>query len=97
MTRTGVSAHFSAAHRLPNGTYHGHTWEVTAWFANTFDDALSLQSRLRSVLRRFDHKTLPDNLAWGEVIAQEIGLELDGCTQVLVARRLEGILAEWTA
>lgn len=95
MTRTGVSAHFSAAHRQPNGGYHGHTWEVTAWFPNSREDALVLQSRLRSVLRRFDHKVIPDELSRSEVLAQEIGEELDGCGQVLMARRAEGILAEW--
>jgi 6-pyruvoyl-tetrahydropterin synthase len=96
MTRTGVSAHFSATHRQSGGAYHGHTWEVTAWFPNSTADALSLQSRLRSVLRRFDHKTLPDELSRGEMIAQEIGEELDGCAEVLVARQIEGIFAQWT-
>lgn len=97
MTRTGVKWHFCAAHRLTNGTYHGHTWEVTAWFPNSTDDALNLQSRLRSVLRRFDHKTIPDELTRGEVIAREIGEELDGCGSVLLARQAEGIFAEWTS
>lgn len=97
MTRTGVSAHFSAAHREPGTSYyHGHTWEVTAWFPNSTCDALALQSRLRSELRRFDHKTLPDELTRGEVLAKEIGEALDGCAEVLIARKLEGIFAQWT-
>lgn len=97
-TRTGVSAHFSAAHREPGQSgYHGHTWQVTAWFPNSTLDALGLQSRLRSVLRRFDHKTLPDDLSRGEAIAQAVGEELGGCCEVLVSRPLEGIHAEWRA
>lgn len=76
---------------------HGHTWEVTAWFSNSTADAVGLQSRLRSVLRRFDHKTLPDELSRGEAIAQAVGEELGDCDEVIVARTVEGIFAQWIA
>lgn len=96
MRFTEVAAHFCCAHKSPKSpSWHGHSYKVAArWPAG--EDALALQSRLRSVLVRFDHKEMPPEFATGEAIAEAIGKELDGCIRVKVSRDLEGITAIWT-
>lgn len=97
MKATGVSGHFSAAHREPGkGWFHGHSWTVKAWFEFDGTDARLRQTQLRNVLRRFDHKELPPELAQGEMMAEAIGEELRGCIEVEVSREAEGLFARWT-
>lgn len=98
---TGVRWYFSASHRRPNGNYHGHTWQVRAWWCEG-ECADKLISRLRSALTRFDEKQLPDELTRGETLARAIAEELDHlsppgvtCLAVELAREPEGIYARW--
>lgn len=92
---TGVSGHFSATHKSPEGHYHGHTWYVEAWFRNKHRlDARVLQAAFNTMLARYDHSELPEHLAWGEDIAREIGA-LVNCVEVKVSRTAEGIHAKW--
>ena len=92
---TGVAGHFSATHKSPEGKWHGHTWYVKAWFRNKHRlDARIMQASLNTMLARYDHSELPDNLAWGEDIAREIAT-LVNCVEVEVGRPAEGIYANW--
>jgi 6-pyruvoyl-tetrahydropterin synthase len=100
---TGVTSHFSAAHYAPplpgskaqRGEMHGHTWQVTAWFENEGKaDARLFKCALEQVLKLWDHKVLPDELAWGEDIARAVGT-LNNCVQVDVSRPMEGFHARW--
>lgn len=92
---TGVSGHFSATHKSPEGKWHGHTWYVKAWFRNKHRlDARVMQASLNTMLARYDHSELPENLAWGEDIAREIAT-LVNCVEVEVSRPAEGIYANW--
>lgn len=92
---TGISGHFSATHKSPEGQWHGHTWHVTAWFRNQHRlDARVLQAAFNAMLARYDHSELPEHLAWGEDIAREIGA-LANCVEVEVSRPAEGIHARW--
>ena len=95
MTRlTGVGGVFCASHS-PNGVpVHGHTWQVIAWFAE--GEAEELRDMLQGFLKQFDHSHLPDHLAWGEAMAEYIGIKL-GAVRVQVNRPMEHIYAEWTA
>jgi len=94
MTKTGVSGHFSAAHRGPDGKIHGHTWTVRAWFPSG-PDALELRRQLRDVLDGYDHEQLPDELSRGEAMAETIGQALQGCLSVEIAREADGLFALW--
>ena len=97
MRLTGVGDIFSAAHQPPEGgDVHGHSYEVTAWFA-AGEDARLLQARLAAVLEPLDHTVLAAELASGEAIAEQIGRNLAGCRQVDVSRPLERIYARWIA
>lgn len=91
---TGVGGVFCASHNSPEGVLHGHSYEVRAWFRRS--DARDLQSELLAVLAKLDHTHLPDELAWGEEIAEHIGHQLPGCRRVEVSRPLERIYAEWS-
>jgi 6-pyruvoyl-tetrahydropterin synthase len=92
---TGVSGHFSATHRTPEGKLHGHTWHVTAWFKNNFrSDARVLKAMLDTMLSRLDHTELPDDLTWGEDIARQIAV-LANCQEVEISRPAERIHARW--
>jgi len=92
---TGVSGHFSAAHKSPEGQWHGHTWYVKAWFRNKHRlDARVMQAALNTMLARYDHSELPEHLAWGEDIAREIAT-LVNCVEVEVSRPAEGVYANW--
>ena len=92
---TGVSGHFSATHKSPEGKWHGHTWYVKAWFRNKHrSDARVMQASLNQMLKRYDHSELAENLEWGEDIAREIG-SLINCVEVEVSRPAEGIYAKW--
>jgi hypothetical protein len=92
---TGVSGHFSATHKSPEGKWHGHTWYVKAWFRNNHRlDARVMQASLNTMLARYDHSELPEDLAWGEDIAREIAT-LINCVEVEVSRPAEGIYANW--
>lgn len=92
---TGVSGHFSATHKSPEGKWHGHTWYVKAWFRNKHRlDARVMQASLNQMLKRYDHSELPANLEWGEDIAREVG-SLINCVEVEVSRPAEGIYAKW--
>lgn len=96
MRTTGVGGIFSASHNSPEGELHGHSYEVWAWFP-AGPDARDLKARLDAVLADLDHQHLPDELAWGEMVAEHIGGRLDGCIEVEVRRPLERIGARWTA
>ena len=92
---TGVSGHFSATHKSPEGKWHGHTWYIKAWFRNKHRlDARLMQASLNTMLARYDHSELPENLAWGEDIAREIATIVN-CVEVEVSRPAEGIYAKW--
>lgn len=93
LCQTGVGGFFCAAHRdRDTGQLHGHTWDVIAWF-NSPKDAIALQGDLQAVLSAFDHQVLPDNLAWGEAIADAICGRLEGCVEVQISRPSERIYA----
>lgn len=92
---TGVSGHFSATHRSPEGQLHGHTWHVTAWFRNTSrSDARCFQVALDTILARLDHSELPEDMSWGEDIARYIAV-LGSCNEVEISRPAERIHARW--
>lgn len=88
---TGVSAILSAAHRSRDGNMHGHTWEITCWWAGC-PDAVERQAALTKYLSIFDHTVLADNCAWGEKLGEAI-LHGLGCVKVEVSRPLERIYA----
>lgn len=95
----GVSGYFSAAHKdRDTGDIHGHTWKVTAKFetCEAPKDARLYKASLDALLKQWDHKTLPDKLAWAEDIAKAVGT-LQNCVEVEVARPLEGLYAWWIA
>lgn len=97
MKLTGVSGVISAAHYSRDGNLHGHTWQVVVWFhanGNTISDAESHKRSVAGYLVRFDHKVLPSELAWGEDLAEQIGLDCKAAA-VDVSRPLEGIYAKW--
>lgn len=94
---TGVSGVISAAHYSREGRLHGHTWQVVVWFhaagAGTFD-AEHKKKQLAQYLERFDHNVIEDQYAWGEDLAEKIGMDLRAAV-VDVSRPLEGIFAKW--
>lgn len=93
-TLTGVGAYFCAAHYDRKlGNLHGHTWEVEAWF-NSGENAIVQRERLENILDDFDHQVLPEELSWGEAIAEHILKSLDGCVEVKVSRQNERIFAK---
>jgi 6-pyruvoyl-tetrahydropterin synthase len=97
MKLTGVSGVISAAHYSRDGVLHGHTWQVVAWWHANGDVILSADRRKRMLaeyLQKFDHSILPDELAWGEDLAERIGLDMRAAA-VDVSRPLEGIYAKW--
>ena len=97
MLLTGVTASFCAAHRSPEGVVHGHSYRVTAWFPNEErKDARCFKAALQAILTVWDHKTLPEEMEWGEDIASAVGT-LANCVEVLVERPLEGFHAKWRA
>lgn len=100
MILTGVGGVLSCAHEPINadifgGEMHGHSYEVTAWFANDDGaDVRMFKKAFETLLATMDHKTLPPELATGEAIARRFGL-LAKCVKVEVRRPLERIYAEW--
>jgi len=93
---TGVSGHFSAAHRdFATGEMHGHTWLVTAWFKPPYrSDARRHKTDLDRLLATWDHTTMPDDLARGEDIARAVAT-LDNVVEVEIRRPTEGFHARW--
>lgn len=92
VTRTGVSAFLSAAHRdRSTGCLHGHTWEIVAWFAD--GDASRRKAQLEAQVSALDHAELPADLAWGEDLARHFLIRLEGCDEVIVNRPAERIYA----
>ena len=88
---TGVSG----THYSREGALHGHTWHITAWWP--FQSEIGAEQRRQELvgyIQVFDHSILPDAIAWGEDLAEQIGLGLDACA-VDVSRPLEGIYAKW--
>lgn len=94
----GVSGHFSAAHRdQETGEIHGHTWHVLAKFEPPNRvDSRCYKAALNALLALWDHKILPDELAWGEDIARAVGT-LANCVEVEISRPAEGFYAWWRA
>lgn len=92
-TETGVGWYFCAAHKdKDTGVTHGHTWEVIAWFRSS-RNAIDLQSELKLALSGYDHSELTDDLSWGEALAREICLKMEGCKEVVISRSAERIYA----
>jgi hypothetical protein len=92
---TGVGASFCASHYSPEGQLHGHSYGVKAWFVYA-GDARSRKEELNRVLTKMDHSLLPDDLRWGEDIAEHVGLSLLGCTRVEIDRDKEGFYGAWS-
>lgn len=88
----GVSGHFSAAHKdTLTGDVHGHTWLVTAWFSQPGrSDARCHKAALDAVIALWDHKLLPDKMAWGEDIACAVAT-LANVVEVEISRPAEGL------
>lgn len=100
MTLTGVGGILSCAHEPVNadvfgGEVHGHSYEIVAWFEGG-GDARVYQAALTTLLKQWDHKTLPPEIQTGEAIARAVGL-LANCVEVEVRRPLERIYARWEA
>ena len=99
-TLTGVGAVLSCAHRPINadvfgGEVHGHSYEIIAWFENDDgSDVRIFQAALNALLKQWDHKMLPDELATGEAIARAVGC-LNKVVEVDVRRPLERLYARW--
>lgn len=93
---SGVGGVISVAHTCPEGNLHGHTYEITVWYRHGHD-ARSLKRHLDVVLRRLDHSVLPDEIRWGEELAEHIAKQLPGCIAVDAFRPLERIYARWEA
>lgn len=96
-TFSGVGCIFSASHfDNVRRELHGHTYEVTAWFA--YDeprDAVVLQERLRATVDGLlDHKTLPPELSRAEDMGKALMGLMDGCVGVDIARPLERIFVK---
>lgn len=90
-----VDAVFCAAHKdRRDGTLHGHSYQVSAWFPFTGGDATMLREYLVDELRPLDHGELPEQLTWAEDIASYLLGVLPNCTRVRVSRPLEGLHAE---
>lgn len=97
MKMTGVSGVISAAHYSRDGKLHGHTWQVIVWHHASGDVILDAERRKRMLteyLAVFDHSVIDDKYAWGEDLAEKIGLDLRAAA-VDVTRPLEGIYAKW--
>ena len=95
-TLTGVGAVFCAAHKgfKKRNVLHGHSYEVTAWFIYSGQDAEKLQAELSEFLIcKFDHRELERGLARGEEIAYQILTGLN-CERVEVRRPLERLYVE---
>lgn len=94
---TGVSGIISAAHYSRDGKLHGHTWQVVVWYHANGDVILDAERKkqfLAQYLERYDHNVIDDALAWGEDLAEKIGIDLRAAV-VDVSRPLEGIFAKW--
>lgn len=93
---SGVSEIICAAHESLDGRLHGHTWEVIAWWRNDsfLIDADNRKKELKNFLSQFDHTKLLDCFAWGERLAEHIGIHMK-CDIIEVNRKLEGIYARW--
>jgi len=96
MKMTGVSGFISAAHYSREGVLHGHTWQVMVWWQseNYMTSADCRKQLLLDYLQKFDHSVLPEQLSWGEDLAERIGLDMDAAA-VDISRPLEGIYAKW--
>lgn len=91
---TGVGFVLSVAHNSPEGVLHGHSYDVTVWY-RFGHDARALQRQVEPVKQLLDHTLLPDDLRFGENLAEHIGKQLPGCVAVDVSRPLERIYARW--
>lgn len=93
---SGVGGILSLGHNSPEGSPHGHSYEVTAWY-RFGHDARALKRQLDAALSGLDHTVLPDEIALGENLAEHIAKQLPGCVEVEVNRPLERIYARWVA
>jgi len=93
---TGVGFVLSVGHNSPEGTPHGHSYEVTAWY-RFGHDARALQRQVETVRETLDHTFLADDLQLAENLAAHIGTQLPGCIQVDCARPLERIFGSWVS
>lgn len=94
---TGAGWYFSASHFDDvRRELHGHSYEVMAWWpANPPRDAVVLQEWLKTVLKAFDHKTLPPELSRMEALAEAIGDKIGECVEVEISRPVERLSARW--
>lgn len=94
MKLTGVGGVFCASHSPKGVPLHGHTWQVIVWFP--MGEADALRTAVQAVLKTLDHTHLPDNLAWGENIAEFIGRLFPHAIRIQCNRPMEHIYAEWS-
>jgi 6-pyruvoyl-tetrahydropterin synthase len=95
MTLTGARSHFCAAHSLPqHSELHGHSYEVWAYTEMSLDAEL-WQRQVAEACRRLDHKTLGEEMATMEKIAEWMGNQL-AADRVVVMRPVEGLAVEWS-
>jgi hypothetical protein len=91
---SGVGFVLSVGHNSPEGVPHGHSYDVTVWY-RCGHDARALQRQAETVRQQLDDRMLPDELRFGEDLAEHIGNQLPGCVAVDVSRPLERIYARW--
>jgi hypothetical protein len=94
MIHTGVSGILCCAHH-DGRRWHGHTYEVRAWWPADGTDAMERHEQLARVLKLYDHRGLGANESSGEQLAELIGHKLDGCDEIEVSRPGERIFARW--
>lgn len=91
---SGVGFVLSVGHNSPEGVPHGHSYEVTVWY-HFGPDARALQRLAETVRQKLDHTCLPDDLQFGENLAEHISKQLPGCIAVDCNRPLERLYARW--
>lgn len=100
MITSTVTGILSCAHEPINadifgGQVHGHSYEVTAEFANDAGaDVRIFKVSFDTLLATLDHRLLPSELATAEAIARYFGV-LNKCVFVEVRRPLERLGARW--
>lgn len=93
---SGVGGVLSVGHNSPEGSQHGHSYEVIAWY-RFGHDARALRRQLDGALSELCHTVLPDEISLGENLAEHIAKQLPGCVAVEVNRPLERFYARWEA
>lgn len=84
-----AEAIISAAHRDRDGSLHGHSWLVRAYW-KPGQCVVGKQEELTSYLSIFDHHELAPEYSWAEALGQAICKGLD-CEAVEISRPLERV------